>query len=122
MLVRQGDGARVAVRDRRFGRVRDEPGRHECRGYGQLRRPPAAAGAHVYLAARQQTTLPQHSATGSETGGLCLPIPYAYALAGLSPAGPTRPAERASHRALFSDPRIVTKTSHSGKKRFERAI
>src|SRR5579871_2131973 len=41
---------------------------------------------------------------------------------GSLPPTPTRPAERTSRRALDSDPRIVTKTSQLGKKRFESPI
>ena len=102
VLVRQYDGPRVAVGDRRFGRVRDDPGRNECRSHRQLRRRPAAAGAHDHLETRQQTILPQHGATGGEAGGLCLPVPYAYALAGFSPAGPYATCRaRVPRRAIF---------------------
>src|SRR5271166_4997170 len=41
---------------------------------------------------------------------------------GSLPPAPTRPAERASRGALYSDPRIVTTTPQLGKKRFSEAI
>ena len=101
VLVRQNDGARVAVGDRQFGRVRDEPSRNERRGDPKLRRRPAAAGAHLHPVTRQQTILPRHGATGGEAGGLCLPFHTHTLWPGSVPPAPTRPAERASRRAVF---------------------
>ena len=107
VLVREDDGARVAVGDRRFGRVRNKPSRAERRRHRHLRRRSAAADAFVHFKARQQPILPQHVATGGEAGGLCLSIPTLTLL----PASPADPRDLPSAASPALPLRIVTLAS-----------
>ena len=68
VLVREGDGPRVAVGDRRLSRVWNKPSDRERRRHRQLRRRPAAARADAHIETRQLPILPQHAKTDGEDG------------------------------------------------------